>query len=368
MMKNHVQIIGAGLSGAVLARKYAEAGKKVLVIEKRNHTGGNCYDFYDKAGLLVPLYGPHFFHTDLADVRDFVSHYCEWIPYEHRVLSHVDGKLVPVPVNINTVNILFGLHMKTEAEMKAWLDANTVHYDNPQNSEETAISRVGPVLYEKMFKNYTKKQWDLYPNELDAQVMSRIPVRTDFEDRYFTDSWQVMPKNGYRELFDHIFDHKNIESLLDTDFLKNRNRFSKPEKLFFTGKIDSYFDYLGLPPLQYRSLRFEFETLEREWFQQTATINYPNNHDFTRITEPKHATGQKHSRTTIIREYPTWEGEPYYPVINPKNDEIFSKYQTAAKQDEKNGVFFVGRLANYKYFNMDAAIKNALELYNIIEK
>jgi len=319
----------------------------------------------NKDGLLVPKYGPHFFHTNFEDVWAYVNKFSEWIPYEHRTLSKVDGKLVPVPVNIKTVNELFGLTMKTEDEMKAWLEKNTEHIANPQDSEEASLARVGRVLYEKMFKNYTKKQWDLWPKELDASVMNRIPVRTNFDDRYFTDKYQAMPKHGYTKMFDKILNHPNIEIRLNTDYMDIKNTIVPTVKLFFTGPIDTYFKK-QFGELQYRSLRFEHETLDMEYFQPTAQVNYPTTETFTRISEPKHATQQKHPKTTIIKEYSTWEGEPYYPVPTKNNQDIFNQYQTEAKKLESKGIFFVGRLANYKYFNMDQAFKNALEFFNRI--
>ncbi len=359
-----IVIVGAGISGAVLAERYAEIlNKKVLVVEKRNHVGGNCYDFLNEDKILVPKYGPHFFHTDLEDVWKYVNKFSDWIPYEHRTLSSVDEKLVPVPVNIKTVNQLFGLNITTERGMKDWLQKNVDYIENPKNGEEASLARVGRTLYEKLFKNYTKKQWDLWPKELDASVLNRIPVRTNFDDRYFTDKYQAMPKHGYTKMFEKILNHPNIEVRLNTDYANVKDKLGTPEKLFFTGPIDVYFKK-QFGELQYRSLRFEHETLDKEYFQPTAQVNYPNTEIFTRISEPKHATQQKHSKTTIIREYSTWEGEPYYPVPTKKNHDIFNQYQTEAKKLESKGVFFVGRLANYKYFNMDQAFKNALDFFN----
>ncbi len=366
-----IVIVGAGISGAVMAERYAALGKKVTIIEKRNHIGGNCYDYFDDNGLLLPLYGPHFFHTNIERVWQYLQRFSEWRSYEHRVLSSVDGKLVPVPVNITTVNEVFGLSISNEEQMKQWLEENTKSIAHPKNSEESAMSRVGPVLYEKMFKHYTKKQWDLYPHELDAQVMNRIPVRTNFDDRYFTDTYQAMPAEGYTSVFENMLDNPNIEIILDCDYFQNRQEFSRAEKLFFTGRIDQFFEEQfrdrGVEPLQYRSLRFEFETLDTPQFQPCATINYPNEHDYTRITEPKHSTGQGGDKTVIIKEYPSWDGEPYYPVFSPRNQQVFSLYQKAAEEAEKNQVYFVGRLANYKYFNMDAAFDNALTLFEQLE-
>ncbi len=366
-MNNKIIIIGAGISGATLAERYANKGYKVVIIEKRHHIGGNCYDFINSDGLLVPLYGPHLFHTNDEGVWKYVNRFSEWVPYEHRVLSFVDRRYVPVPVNIKTVNMLFNLNLD-EKGMVQWLEENTEKIANPQNSEESALARVGKVLYQKMFKNYTKKQWDLYPNELAPEVMNRIPVRTNFDDRYFTDKYQALPKDGYTKLFKNLLNHKNIEIRLNTDYFDIKDSLGTYAKLFYTGQIDRFFDYKfsNIEKLQYRSIRFEFETLNQEYYQPTTTVNYPNDYDFTRITEHKRATGQIHPKTTIIREYSSWEGEPYYPVPNPKNQKLYEEYR---KETEKlKDIYFVGRLANYKYFNMDQAFRNALDLFDMIER
>ncbi len=367
-----IVIVGAGISGAVLAERYASLGKRVLVMEKRNHIGGNCYDFYNEHGILVSRYGAHLFHTNYEDVWKYVNRFAEWHPYEHRVLAKVDGKLVPIPVNITTVNLLFGLNIKSEEQMRQWLDTVQVRNENPRNGEEAALARVGPVLYEKMFKHYTKKQWDKWPNELDRSVLERIPVRTNFDDRYFSDKYQALPKGGYAKMFERIFAHANIEVRLDTDYfdVKDTPEVSRAEKLFYTGPIDRFFDYrysTAERRLQWRSIRFEWETLDKEFFQENSVINYPDPKDgsFTRIVEYKHFTGQNNPKTTISREYSTDEGEPYYPVPNPDNDAIFQRYREEA--DKLSGIFFVGRLANYKYFNMDQAFKNALDLFDQLE-
>ncbi len=371
-MHYEIVIVGAGISGAVLAERYASLGKKVLVLEKRNHIGGNCYDFYDKAGILVSKYGAHLFHTNFEDVWEYVNRFAKWYPYEHKVLAKVDGKLVPIPVNITTVNELFGLHIQTEEEMQHWLESVQVKNDNPQNGEEAALARVGPILYEKMFKHYTKKQWDRYPEELDASVLQRIPVRNNFDDRYFSDKYQALPEGGYAELFKHILGGKDIEVRLNTDYfdVKDSVEIAGAEKVFYTGPIDRYFDFRHSTEgkkLEWRSIRFTFETLDKEYFQESAVVNYPQPQDgqFTRIVEFKHFTKQKLPRTTISTEYTTDEGEPYYPVPNPENDAIFQKYKEEA--DKLKDIYFVGRLANYKYFNMDQAFKNALDLFHQLE-
>lgn len=367
MQNPDIIIIGAGISGATLAERYANQGKKVLVIEKRDHIGGNCYDYYNEDGILVSKYGAHLFHTNYEDVWEYVTRFADWYKYEHKVLAKVDGQLVPIPVNITTVNKLFGLNIKNEEEMRQWLDENQVKNDNPQNGKEAALARVGKVLYEKMFKNYTKKQWDKFPEELDASVLNRIPVRDNFDDRYFSDKYQYLPKGGYTPLFEKMLDHPNIKVRLNTDYFDVRDELPKAEKLFYTGPIDQYFDFKFNveKKLEYRSIRFVHETLDQEYFQENSVINYPNEEGFTRIVEYKHITGQKGPKTTIVKEYTTDEGDPYYPVPNPENQAIYDMYK--AEADKLTDVYFVGRLANYKYFNMDQAFKNALDLFEQLE-
>lgn len=369
-----IVIIGAGISGAVLAERYASMGKKVMVIEKRDHIGGNCYDYYDESGVLVSKYGAHLFHTNFEEVWKYVNRFADWYPYEHKVLARVDGHLVPVPVNITTVNKIFGLNIQSEAEMVQWLKANQVPCEDPQNGEEAALARVGSILYEKIFKCYTKKQWDKFPSELDASVLNRIPVRTNFDDRYFSDKYQALPEGGYTKLFERILSHPNITVLLNTDYFDIKHEISGYDKLFYTGPVDRFFDfkYSLEEKLEYRSINFVMETHDVEYFQENSVINYPSLEDgeFTRIVEYKHMTQQKHSKTTISKEFtveitdPAVQ-EPYYPVLNPRNREIYNKYKEAA--DKLLDVHFVGRLANYKYFNMDEAFKNALELFEKLE-
>jgi UDP-galactopyranose mutase len=368
MQQADIIIIGAGISGSVLAERYANLGKKVLVLEKRDHIAGNCYDYYNDDGILVSKYGAHLFHTNYEDVWEYVNRFSKWYFYEHKVLGKIDGKLVPIPVNITTVNELLGLNIKNEAEMKKWLDENQVHNENPKDGREAAMARVGKVLYEKIFKNYTKKQWDKYPEELDASVLNRIPVRADFDDRYFSDKYQYLPEGGYTQMFKKILAHPNITVKLNTDFFDIRDELKNYQKLFYTGPIDQFFDFkFSLKEkLEYRSIRFVHETHDQEFYQSNSVINYPNEEEFTRIVEYKYITGQKHPKTTIVKEYTTDEGEPYYPVPNPRNQAIYEKYQTEAKK--LVDIYFVGRLANYKYFNMDQAFKNALDLFSELEE
>jgi UDP-galactopyranose mutase len=367
--KYDIVIIGAGISGAVLAERYASSGKKVLVIEKRDHIAGNCYDYIDKNSILVSKYGAHLFHTNEEKVWRYVNRFAKWYPWKHKVVAAVDGKRVPVPVNITTVNELLGLNIRTEKEMQEWLEENRVPIDNPSNGKEAALSKVGEVLYEKIFRHYTKKQWDKYPEELDASVLDRIPVRTNYDDHYFSDKYQALPEGGYTKLFSKILSHKNISIRLKTDFFDIRDEISGYEKLFYTGPIDRFFNFKdGLEEkLEYRSINFVSETIDAEYFQENSVVNYPGaDVPFTRIIEYKHFGDQKSSKTTIVKEYTVDDGEPYYPVPNARNQRIYERYKK--KAEALTDVYFVGRLANYKYFNMDQAFKNSLDLFEDLEK
>lgn len=369
MINADIVIIGAGISGAVLAQSYASAGKRVLIIEKRDHIAGNCYDHIDKNGILVSKYGAHLFHTNDEDVWEYVNRFATWYTWEHKVLAKVDEKLVPIPVNITTVNELFGLNIQTEAEMQQWLDQNRVPIENPKDGCEAVLNKVGYELYEKMFRHYTKKQWDKFPEELHASVLERIPVRNNFDDRYFSDKYQALPKGGYTKLFENILDHENITVLLNTDYFDIREQLSGYEKLFYTGPIDRFFEFKHSldDKLEYRSINFVSETVDRPFFQENSVINYPGMEvPFTRIVEYKHFGNQESEKTTIVREFTVDQGEPYYPVPNTKNQEIYLRYK--AEADKLTDVYFVGRLANYKYFNMDQAFKNALDLFNSLEQ
>jgi len=363
-----ILIIGAGISGSVLAERYASLGKKVLIIEKRNHIAGNCYDFVDENNILVSKYGAHLFHTNDESVWKYVNTFSNWYPWEHKVIARVDDKTVPIPVNITTVNELFSANITSEQEMKNWLEENRTTIEIPANGEEAVLNRVGSVLYEKMFKHYTKKQWDKYPVELDASVLDRIPVRYNYDDRYFSDTYQALPEGGYTQLFQNIVSNPNIEILLETDYFDVQDDYTGYEKLFYTGPVDRFFDFKHslTEKLEYRSINFVSETVDAEFFQENSVVNYPGTEvDFTRIIEYKHFGHQKSDKTTVVKEFTVDEGEPYYPVPNPRNGEIYKKYKDEA--DKLLNVHFVGRLANYKYFNMDQAFKNALDLFDSLE-
>lgn len=359
-----IVIVGAGISGSVLAERYANAGKQVVLIEKRGHIAGNCYDYVDANGILVSKYGAHLFHTNDASVWNYVNRFSNWYSWEHKVLARVDGRLVPIPVNRDTVNTLFGLNLQSDSEMQDWLDRNRLHIPHPANGREAVLSKVGPVLYEKMFRDYTKKQWDKYPEELDASVLQRIPVRTNTDPRYFTDKYQALPVGGYTQMFAKIVSHPNIKLMLNTDFFDVSKGIKGYHKLFYTGPIDRYFERSGAPleKLEYRSINFVSETVDREFYQENSVVNYPGPEvAYTRIVEYKHFGNQKSQRSTIVREYTVDHGEPYYPVPCPRNNLLYERYRSEAAK--LSDVHFVGRLANYKYFNMDEAFKNALALY-----
>lgn len=352
-------IVGAGFAGSVLAERIAtQLGKTCLIIDKRNHIGGNAYDHYDKAGLLLHDYGPHYFRTNSQRIIDYLSQFTQWRAVEYNILSWTHGRFWQFPINLNTFEQLIGRPSTTE-EMEMQLAKWRVHIDNPKNSEEVIVSQVGWKLYEMFFKNYTRKQWQRDARQLDPSVCGRIPIRTNRDDRYLSEKFQALPKSGYTAMFQKMLSHPKIDVRLNTDYREVQQdvRFGH---LIFTGPIDEYFDHC-FGRLPYRSLRFEAETLPQEYFQPAMQVNYPNDHEFTRIVEIKHATGQKLPCTTIVREYPENFGpgqEPYYPIPAPDARALYQKYSERATL-EKN-VTFVGRLATYRYYNMDQVVGMAL--------
>ncbi|HET8548097.1 MAG TPA: UDP-galactopyranose mutase [Bryobacteraceae bacterium] len=352
-------IVGAGYAGSVCAEQLARRfSKKVLICDRRNHIGGNAYDHYNEHGILVHRYGPHIFHTNSADVFDYLSRFTQWRQFEHRVLANVDGKLVPIPINLDTVNKLYELDL-TSDELERWFEMRAEKRDQIRTSEDVVVSRVGRELYEKMFRGYTRKQWSLDPSELDSQVIARIPIRTNRDDRYFTDTYQAMPKHGYTRMFENMLDHPNIRIMLNADYRDVAREVSYRE-MIYTGPIDEFFDF-RFGRLPYRSLEFRHETHDREWFQIAPVINYPNeNVPYTRITEFKWLTGQQHPQTSIVYEFPQSDGDPYYPVPRAENQALYRQYQLLAEETER--VHFVGRLATYKYYNMDQVVAQALTL------
>jgi UDP-galactopyranose mutase len=357
-VKVDVLVVGAGFAGCVIAERFAEAGRSVLVLDRRSHIGGNAFDERDAGGVLVHRYGPHIFHTNAPYVAEYLSRFTEWIPYEHRVLSSVEGRLYPVPINRTTINSLYGLNLD-EAGVAAYLENVREKRDVIRNSEDIVLNSVGRDLCDKFFRNYTRKQWGLDLSQLSSAVAGRIPVRTNDDDRYFGDTFQNMPRDGYSAMFRRMLANPLIAVELNTDFRQVRQRVQARE-VFYSGPIDEYFDCC-FGPLPYRSLRFEHEHLGKtSQFQSVGTVNYPNDFEFTRITEFKHLTGQKHPGTSVVREYPQLKGDPYYPIPTEANQSLYRQYKVRA--DAEPNVHFIGRLAEYRYYNMDQVVAAALKL------
>jgi len=357
-------VVGAGFAGAVLAERLAHVrGERVLVVDRRDHVGGNAYDHLDEAGVLIHRYGPHIFHTNSAAVFAHLSRFTAWRSYEHRVLGRVDGQLVPIPINLDTVNRLYGLSLSSN-ELEDWFAARAEAVTEVRTSEDVIVSRIGRELYEKFFQGYTRKQWGLDPSQLDRAVTARVPVRTDRDDRYFTDQFQAMPRDGYTAMFERMLDHPNITVRTGTDYaeIAGTMRF---RRVIWTGPVDEFFG-CRFGKLPYRSLRFRHETLQRERFQSVGTVNYPQDQDYTRISEYKHMTGQEHPWTSVTYEYPTAEGDPYYPVPRPENQALYKRYEALA--DAEPDTWFVGRLATYRYLNMDQVVGQALAAFRRIEE
>lgn len=352
-------VVGAGFAGSVMAERLAnDLGQHVTIIDRRPHIGGNAYDYFDEAGVLIHRYGPHIFHTNSESVVRYLSSFTQWRPYEHRVLAHVDGMLVPIPINLDTVNRLCGLNL-TSDELVGWFAARAESPKEIRTSEDVVVSVVGRELYDKFFRHYTRKQWGLDPSELDKSVTARVPTRTDRDDRYFTDSFQAMPRSGYTKMFENMLSSANIDVRLGVDYRDVREEFIG-RRLVYTGPIDEFYDY-RFGRLPYRSLRFHHVTLDQEWALPTGTVNYPQTEEYTRVSEYKHITGQSHPKTTITYEYPSAEGDPYYPIPRPDNQALYKRYQALADADAST--VFVGRLASYRYFNMDQVVAQALSAF-----
>ena len=355
-MAAQVLIVGAGFAGCVTARELADAGHTVLVIDKRSHIGGNAFDEADAHGVLVHRYGPHIFHTNSEKVWEFLSRFTEWRPYEHHVRAVVDGRPYPFPINRDTLNQLYGLDLD-EASAAGYFEQVREPRDPVRSSEDVVLNSVGRDLYEKFFLNYTRKQWGLEPSQLKAGVAARIPTRTNTDARYFTDTYQAMPLRGYTRMFERMLDHPRIQVQTGVD-LKDADGRDLYAHVVYTGPIDAFYDF-RFGQLPYRSLRFEHEHLPGVGrFQATGTVNYPNDYAYTRVTEFKHLTGQVHTGTSVMREYPQAEGEPYYPIPRDENEALFRQYDELAQAEPD--VTFVGRLAQYRYYNMDQVVAAAL--------
>lgn len=358
-------IVGGGFAGCVLAERLAsQLDRRVLIVDRRNHIGGNAFDHLDESGLLVHRYGPHIFHTNSQRVLDYLSQFTEWRPYEHRVLAMVDDQLVPIPINLTTINRLYGLKLDA-AGAAAFLAARAQPTENIVSSRDVVVSQVGEELYRKFFEGYTRKQWGIDASQLDKAVTARVPTRTDADDRYFQDKYQCMPSHGYTRMFERMIDHPNITFLPNTDHADVKDVIPH-DHLIYSGPIDEYFGFC-FGKLPYRSLRFEHSTLDQPWLQRVAVVNYPApDVPFTRITEYKHLTGQTHARTSITREFPTDEGDPYYPIPAPHNAALYRKYEELAERTR--GVTFTGRLGTYRYYNMDQVVAQSLALFARLEQ
>ena len=356
-----VLIVGAGFAGSVMAERLAaDGGKKVLVIDRRPHFAGNAYDLPNEDGILYHLYGPHIFHTNSEEIFSYLSRFTKWRPYEHRVLADVRGQLVPMPINRTTLNMLYGLDLQTDEEAEAFLESRAEPVAEIKTSADVVVSKVGRELYETFFQGYTRKQWGMDPSELDKSVTSRVPTRTNTDDRYFTDSFQAMPLEGYTAMFANMLDHPNIALRLGVEWEDVRREVTY-DKLIFTGPIDEYFGY-RYGKLPYRSLQFRHETIDQEVFQPVAVVNYPSEETpYTRITEYKYLTGQTAPKTSVTYEYPSAEGDPYYPIPRPENQALFKRYEALSLAEPD--VIFVGRLATYRYYNMDQVVGQALATY-----
>ena len=361
-----ILVVGAGFAGAVLAERLAEAGgKRVLVIDRRDHIAGNAFDHHDAAGVLVHRYGPHIFHTNAQSVVDYLSRFTEWRPYEHRVLAEVDGKLLPIPINRTTLNGLYGLSLSTDEEAADYLASRAEPVDVVKTSRDVVVNAVGQHLYETFFQGYTRKQWGLDPSQLDKSVTSRVPTRTSTDDRYFQDTFQAMPADGYTAMFERMLDHPNITVETGVDYQDVRDTL-KVEHTVYTGPVDAFFGH-RFGRLPYRCLSFRHETHDVERFQPVACVNQPlETVPHTRITEYKHLTGQSHPQTSISYEYPSDEGDPYYPVPRAENQALYRRYEALALQIPD--VSFVGRLATYRYYNMDQVVAQALTTYDRLQK
>ncbi|NQV18627.1 MAG: UDP-galactopyranose mutase [Armatimonadetes bacterium] len=375
-------VVGAGFAGSVVAERIANLlDKRVLIIEKRNHIGGNCFDYFNESGILIHKYGPHIFHTIYKDVWNYLSNFTSWIDYKHKVLVLINEKKVPIPFNLNTLYKLFpepvARKIETKLQKKIGEDKK-ISILKLKKSDDKDLKLLGDFVYDKVFKNYSLKQWGRGLDELEPAVVERVPVFISRDDRYFQDRFQGIPKHGYTKIFKKMLSHPNIEIKLNTDFKdvlnidfqKGKIFFKEEEfagKMIFTGEPDELFNY-RFGKLPYRSLKFVFKTIEKEFFQEAAVINYPNDFDYTRITEYKHLTRQKSKFTTFSEEYPqdydktvSRKDVPFYPIPYKSNHELYEKYRKLTLKFKN--ILLLGRLAEYKYLNMDLVIKSALKLF-----
>lgn len=352
-------VVGAGITGITVAERLAAHGAEVTVVEKRDHIGGNCYDYRSPDGILVHRYGPHVFHESDQEIINYLSQFTDWVPYQHKVVALYGGEYYPIPINRTTISRFFGVELHDQESVRAFLETKRVPGDEVRNSRDVVVSKFGEELYQAFVRHYTKKQWDLYPEELDRSILERLPVRYDDNPNYFNDTFQAMPRDGYTEMFRRMLDTPRIRVAVDTEFAELSDR-EQYQKIVFTGRIDQYYEF-DLGELQYRCIDFRFETLDREYHQPYPVVNYPGpDVGYTRCTEFKHFYGTTAPRTVILKEHPSWEGEPSYPVINQPNLDRFQKYLTRSQQE--TDIVFAGRSGRFRYLNMNQAVQEAQAL------
>ncbi len=368
MIESDVIIVGGGPVGCVLANKLSnELNLKCLIIEKRNHIAGNCYDEYNKKGLLYHKYGPHYLRFKNRKTLNYLSKFTKWIPGEYIVKSYVNKKLYPIPINLETLEMFFERKFNSKKDVMDFLDKKRVKLKKIKNAEDFILSKLGKEIYENFYKNYTIKQWGIHPRNLSKTITGRLPIRINRNPYYVKEKLRLMPKKGFTEMFKKMINNKNVTVKLNTDFNKVKKDLRFKHFLIYTGEPDRYFNY-KYGKLNWRSLIFKFKNHNRKFLQKCVQYNYPNDYKYTRTVEIKHVTKQKSKYTVISKEYPTNKGDPYYPIINGKNLRLFKKYETLMDKEAKNNIFFEGRLARYTYYNTDEVIERALDLYSNLKK
>ena len=367
ILESDVIIVGGGPVGCVLANKISnELNMNCLIIEKRNHIAGNCYDTHNSKGLLYHKYGPHYLRFKNKKILNYLSKFTKWIPGNYIVKSVVNGKLYPIPINLDTLEIFFKRKFKSKKEVINFIDSKRIKIKNPKNFEEFVLSKLGKEIYENFYKNYTIKQWGIHPRKLSKDVAGRLPIRFDRNPYYVREKLRLMPKEGFTKMFSNMINNKKIKVKLKCNFFKLRKKIKFNHFMIYTGEPDRYFNF-KYGKLNWRSLIFKFKNFKKKKFQKYVQYNYPNDFKYTRVVEIKHVTKQKSNYTVISKEYPTNKGDPYYPLSNKKNLKLFNKYKKLIAKEKRKHIYFEGRLAKYRYFNTDEVIQNALDLFKILK-
>ena len=368
MIDSDVIIVGSGPVGCVLAERFSnDSNLNCLVLDKRSHIGGNCYDEINNKGLLYHKYGPHYLRFKKKKTFDYLSNFTSWIPGEYIVKSMVNNKLYPIPINLNTIESFFNVKFKNKSQAIKFINNKKLKIKNPKNAESFILSKLGKEIYENFYKNYTIKQWGKNPKNLSSNITGRLPIRFDRNPYYVNEKLRFMPKHGFTKMFLKMLSNEKVNIKLNTDFFKIRKKLNHKYFLIYTGEPDRYFNY-KYGKLEWRSLKFKFQNYKRKYKQKCVQYNYPNDFKYTRTVEIKHVTKQKSNYTVISKEYPQKKGDPYYPINDKKNSKLFSKYQKLIDKEKKKNIYFEGRLAKYKYYNTDHVIENALNLYSQLKK